>query len=135
MTDVDGRRARTATASVLVAFVFQAIYFTGLFPPFWNPNELSRFQTVVALSEWGTPSIDRAVEILGDHEDKSAFAGRFYSNKAPGLAFAAYPAYRLLRLVFPAPTPASAAPLAWALRLLTVTLACAVALRRLATRL
>jgi hypothetical protein len=133
MTDRD--RARTATAAVLLAFVLQAVYFTGLFPPFWNPNELSRFQAVVAMSEFRTLSIDRAVELLGDHEDKAVSAGRFYSNKAPGLAFAAYPAYRLLRLAFPAPTTRSAAPLLWALRLLTVSLLCAFALRRLAVRL
>jgi hypothetical protein len=135
MTDVEGRRARTATASVLLAFVLQSAYFTGFFPPFWNPNELSRFQAVVAMGEWRTLSIDRAVQMLGDHEDKSASGGRFYSNKAPGLAFAALPAYALLRLAFPEPTPASAAPLFWALRLLTVTVVCAFALGRLAVRL
>ena len=131
----DGERARTATAAVLLAFVVQAVYFTGLFPPFWNPNELSRFQAVVAMSEFRTLSIDRAVELLGDHEDKSASGGRFYSNKAPGLAFAAYLPYRLLRMAFPAPTPRSSVPLLWALRLLTVSLVCAFALRRLAVRL
>jgi hypothetical protein len=135
MSDVEGRRARTATASVLLAFAFQALYFTGFFPPFWNPNELSRFQAVVAMREWRTLSIDRAVEILGDHEDKAVHEGRFYSNKAPGLAFAAYPGYALLRLAFPAPTPSSAAPLLWALRLLTVSSVCVFALWRLAVRL
>jgi hypothetical protein len=135
MTDADEPGGGRATTWVLLAFAFQAVYFTGLFPPFWNPNELSRFQTVVAMAEWRTLSIDRAVAVLGDHEDKAVFDGRFYSNKAPGLAFAAYPVYRLLRFAFPPPTPATAAPLLWALRLLTVSLVCVLALRRLAVRL
>ncbi len=135
MTDVGERRARAATASVLLAFAFQAVYFTGLFPPFWNPNELSRFQAVVAMGEWKTLSIDQAVAVLGDHEDKAASGDRYYSNKAPGLAFAAYPVYRLLRFAFAAPTPTTAAELLWALRLLTVTLVCVLALRRLSARL
>ena len=37
---------------------------------------------------------------LRDHEDKAESGGRLYSNKAPGLAFAAYPAYRALRPSF-----------------------------------
>ena len=135
MIDAQESSARRATAAILFAFAFQCVWFTGLFPPFWNPNELSRFQAVVSMAEWKTLSIDRAIAALGDHEDKAVSAGRFYSNKAPGLAFAAYPAYRLLRLLFPAPTPASAGPLLWALRLLTVSLVSVLALRRLASRL
>lgn len=126
---------RRATAAVLFAFAFQAIYFTGAFPPFWNPNELSRLQTVVAMGEWKTFSIDQAIAALGDHEDKAVVEGRFYSNKAPGLAFAAYPVYALLRLSLPAPTPSSAGPLIWLLRLGTVTVACVIALTRLGVRL
>ena len=135
MIDAQEASARRATAAVLFAFAFQCVWFTGLFPPFWNPNELSRFQAVVSMAEWKTLSIDQAVAALGDHEDKAVSGGRFYSNKAPGLAFAAYPAYRLLRLVFPAPTPSSAGPLLWALRLLTVSLVSILALQRLAVRL
>jgi hypothetical protein len=135
MTDAARRSARRAIGLVFVTFGFLTVYFTGLFPPFFNPNELSRFQTVVSMAEWKTFSIDQAVAALGDHEDKAASGGRFYSNKAPGLAFAAYPAYRVLRLFLPAPTPESSARLLYFLRLVTVSLVCWLALRRFAARL
>jgi hypothetical protein len=60
--------------------------------------------------------------------------GKTYSNKAPGLAFAALPVYALLRIALPSPASASA-PILWIVRVLTVTLVCAVALARLARRL
>ena len=63
------------------------------------------------MADDGTFSIDAAVARLGDHEDKSVSNGRFYSNKAPGLAFAAYPVYRLLRLVLPPPEPGTGSPI------------------------
>jgi len=37
-----------ARAAVLAGFVFTTVYFTGLFPPVRNPNELSRLQAMMA---------------------------------------------------------------------------------------
>ncbi len=132
MPETDARRAQQ---SLLAVFGFLCIYFTGVFPPWANPNELSRFQTVVAMAEWKTFSIDRAVAALGDHEDKAESGGRLYSNKAPGLAFAAYPAYRALRVVLPMPEAGTSGALFVLMRLLTVSLVCGIALRRFAVRL
>lgn len=132
---IDPGPSRRATLFVLAAFAFLCVYFTGVFPPWSNPNELSRFQTVVAMAEWKTFSIDEAVARLGDHEDKSESGGRLYSNKAPGLAFAAYPVYRALRLVLPAPESGTSSAIFILTRLFTVSLVCAVALRRFAVRL
>jgi len=115
---------------VLAAFAFTMIFFSGLFPPFANPNELSRIETVYAAVEQKTLAIDGAIAVLGDHEDKSVSAGRFYSNKAPGLALAAIPVYRALRRVFPAPRHSGDAIFVW-LRLLTVSALTTVALARL----
>lgn len=126
---------RRATAAVLGVFGFLCIYFTGVFPPWANPNELSRFQTVVAMAEWRTFSIEQAVARLGDHEDKAESGGRLYSNKAPGLAFAAYPAYRALRFALPMPDAGTSGALFYFTRLLTVSLVCGIALRRFAVRL
>ena len=84
--------------------------------------------------ELSTFRIEGAIPVLGDHEDKSVSDGRFYSNKAPGLALAAIPVYRLLRLVFPAPHSASDAIFVW-LRILTVSSVCALGLARLVARL
>jgi hypothetical protein len=127
--------SRRAVSALLLAFGLLAVLFTGLFPPFVNPNELSRFQMVFAIVEQGSFAIDDATRVLGDHEDKAVSGGRTYSNKAPGLAIAAVPAYRLLRLVLPAPTSASAGALFPATRFLTVSLLCLFALARLSRRL
>ncbi|HEY6064740.1 MAG TPA: hypothetical protein VIY96_01200, partial [Thermoanaerobaculia bacterium] len=110
------------------------VWFTGFFPPFSNPNDLSRFQMVVAFVETGSFAIDSQLPTLGNHEDKAVAGGRFYSNKAPGLAFAAIPVYRLLRLVLP-PPDSPTAPIFVLVRLFTVSLVCVLALARFARRL
>ena len=119
---------------MLAAFAFTLVFFTGFFPPFANPNELSRIETVYAAVEQGTLAIDGAILVLGDHEDKSASGGHFYSNKAPGLSLAAIPVYRALRVVFPPPRHPSDPIFVW-LRLLTVSALTVVALARLLRRL
>lgn len=125
---------RRACVGVVAAFAVLTLYFTGLFPPFSNPNELSRLEMVFAFVEQGTWRIDGAIPVLGDHEDKALSGGHFYSNKAPGLAFAAIPVYRVLRFFFPPPRSASDAVFVL-LRILTVSLLCVVALARFAARL
>ena len=125
---------RIASRAVIAAFAFSAVYFTGLFPPFSNPNELSRLETVYAAVELSTFRIDGAIAVLGDHEDKSLSDGHFYSNKAPGLAIAAIPIYRILRVFAPAPRSATDAIFVW-LRILTVSAVCVLALARFLRRL
>lgn len=126
---------RPAIRMALGAFIFLTIYFTGTFPPRANPNDLSRFEAVVAMGEWRTFSIDRAIALLGDHEDKAASGGHFYSNKAPGLAIAAYPAYRALRLVLPRSRFGTFDLVFAAVRFLTVSLSSILALSLLARRI
>lgn len=126
--------ARLACAAVVGAFAFFCVWFTGFYPPFSNPNELSRFEAVVAFVETGSFAIDSQLATLGDHEDKASAGGRFYSNKAPGLTFAAIPVYRLLRLVLPPPESATS-PIFILLRLFTVSLVCVFALARFANRI
>jgi hypothetical protein len=108
MLETDTRRAQR---SILAAFGLLAVFFSGVFPPFSNPNELSRFETVVAAVEHGTFAIDAVIPVLGDHEDKAASGGRLYSNKAPGLALAAIPVYRVLRAGLAPPVTANADPI------------------------
>jgi hypothetical protein len=133
MREGDGPERR-ATAAVLAAFGLLAVFFSGVFPPFSNPNELSRFQTVVAAVDHGTFSVDAVIADLGDHEDKAAANGKLYSNKAPGLALAAIPVYGLLRAVFPAPATANADSIFRLMRLLTVSLLSLLALARFGRR-
>ena len=120
--------------AAVAVFAFLCVYFTGQFPPWANPNEVSRLETVFAFVELKTFQIDGAIPILGDHEDKSASGGHFYSNKAPGLAFAAIPVYGMLRLVFPAPHSLFDAIFVL-VRILTVSLLTVLALARLTARL
>lgn len=129
-----GRAFRAARAWTLAAFASLAVLFSGTFPPFSNPNELSRYEAVVAAADYGTLAIDPVLPVLGDHEDKSVAFGRTYSNKAPGLALAAIPVYRFLRVAL-GPPSGPAAPIFWLLRALTVSLLCVVALARLFRRL
>jgi hypothetical protein len=123
-----------ASALVVGAFLLFCAYFSGFFPPFFNPNELSRFQTVVAFVETGSFAIDGELAALGDHEDKAAAGGRLYSNKAPGLSLAAIPVYALLRIFLPRPDSPTALIFVL-LRFLTVSLVCVLALGRFARRL
>jgi hypothetical protein len=132
MLETDVRRAQQ---TVLVAFGFLAVLFSGVFPPFSNPNELSRFQTVVAVVDHHTFAVDAVIAELGDHEDKAVASGRTYSNKAPGLALAAVPVYAVLRAVMPAPTSPNAGLLFPLLRFLTVSLLCLAALARFGRRI
>ncbi len=119
---------------LVAGFASLAVLFTGQFPPFTNPNELTRLETVHAAVEYGTFAIDRSLGVLGDQEDKSVSGGRFYSNKAPGLAFVSIPVYRLLRVFFPPPRSA-ADTIFILLRLLVVSSVCTLAALRLTIRL
>jgi hypothetical protein len=125
---------RRAGLAAVAGFAVLSVYFSGVFPPSGNPNELSRLETVYAFVEQGTFSIDGAIPVLGNHEDKAVSAGHFYSNKAPGLSFAAIPVYRALRIFFPAPkSPWDA--IFVLVRVLTVSLLCTLALARFVARL
>jgi hypothetical protein len=121
-------------SALLFAFALSAVWFTGFFPPANNPNELTRLEAVVAFVDHGTFSIDPVIPRLGDTMDKSVWNGRYYSNKAPGLVFAAVPIYRLLRGALAEPRH-GAALIFVLLRLATVTLVSVIALARLARRL
>jgi hypothetical protein len=125
---------RLASRAVVAAFAFTTLFFSGTFPPFSNPNELSRIEAVYAAGELSTLRIDGAIPVLGDHEDKSVSGGHFYSNKAPGLALAAVPVYRFLRLFRPAPRSPADLIFFW-LRVLTVSSICILALARFLRRL
>ncbi|MDQ2871399.1 MAG: hypothetical protein M3S32_11685, partial [Acidobacteriota bacterium] len=126
--------ARRAGLAVVGAFLLVSLCFTGQFPPFANPNEASRFATVFAAVESGTFRIDDALRWVGQTEDKSVSGGHFYSNKAPGLAFAAIPVYRVLRVFLPRPETPFAPIWVW-VRILVVTSVCCVAFERLRRRI
>ena len=120
---------RVTSLLILACFGVLAVYFTGVFSHYTSANEISRVETIYSAVEFGTFQIDRALPVLGNHEDKSTFQARFYSNKAPGLALAAIPLYRLLRVLFPPPVAADN-PVLVVLRILVVSGVCLFALAR-----
>jgi hypothetical protein len=125
--------SRTRLA-ILAVFAFNAVYFPEFFPPSNNPNELSRIEAIVAFVDHGTFAIDVPLKKYGDHEDKSVYEGRSYSNKAPGLMFAGIVAYGALRIFAPQPETPWAALFVMT-RLLTVSLVSLLALAGLTRRL
>jgi len=121
-------------ATGLLLFALLGIVFTGLYPPYANPNEFSRMLAIYSFVENGTFQIDEAVRVFGEVEDRAYSGGHEYSNKAPGLIFAGIPIYRLLRIFLPRPaTPFD--PVFLLVRVLTVTPVCILGLARFRARL
>jgi GT2 family glycosyltransferase len=92
----------TPTGGFLALLLFLSAIYT--FPRWADWNQNSRLDLVLALVEQGTFRIDAFVENTGDY---ALVDGHYYSDKAPGLAFAAVPLYALLHraLVHPLAEP------------------------------
>lgn len=88
----------TPTAWGLFLTIFLSTVY--IFPRWADWNQNSRLDLVLALVEQGTFRIDTFVENTGDY---AWVRGHYYSDKAPGLAFAAVPLYALLRPILVAP--------------------------------
>src|SRR5688500_8263115 len=80
-----------------------------------GPNELSHYALIRALAA-GTPEINETRFETGDYVtgDVVRWHGHWYSNKAPGLAFASLPTYLVSRAVG-VPDRGEATPMLWAL--------------------
>lgn len=85
------RQAPAQRREIILALLLLLCY--GFFQqnPGWN--ELSRYDLVRALVDDRTTSIDR---YHGNTGDKAFYQGRYYSDKTPGSALLAAPAYALL---------------------------------------
>ncbi|MGI8441123.1 MAG: hypothetical protein ACR2NV_13185 [Thermoleophilaceae bacterium] len=87
------------SSAALAAIVALTVASSGLIlEP--GENELSHYVLIRALAD-GTPRIDRYERESMDKSERetvdiSFYAGHFYSNKAPGLAFLGLPMYKLL---------------------------------------
>jgi hypothetical protein len=90
-----GRR-RSWTIVAFVAFAFAAAY--PMQVNGWNQN--AHYALVRAISQ-GTPVIDKTRHEIGDlgTGDVTRVDGHYYSNKAPGLAIAAMPAFFVVEAV------------------------------------
>ncbi|HKB70844.1 MAG TPA: hypothetical protein VKH46_08380, partial [Thermoanaerobaculia bacterium] len=119
--EAQSRFSVRAVAIVLASFAFATVFCVNLFPHYRNPNELSRFDLVVSIVDRGSLSIGPELAKFGYHEDRSVFRGEFFSNKAPGLSFAAVPAYALIRLFTGPASETTLVPILFVIRLLTVS--------------
>jgi hypothetical protein len=78
---------------LLILFISYAYFF----PRWADWNQNTRLNLTLAVVETGSLSIDPYHENTGD---KLYYQGRYYSDKAPGLSFAAVPVYAVLGPVF-----------------------------------
>jgi hypothetical protein len=128
LSDADPGRLRRASYRILACFVFTCVYFTGVYPGAADSNQRSHFQLLRALAERGTAEIGPEIRDLGTHTDVSVYAGRSYSDKAPGLSVAAIPGYRAMRLFLPMPSSLDDWLVFYGARVLSVTLVVTLAL-------
>jgi len=101
-----GTPTRTGTlerAVIALAFVTIAGFFPW-FAPLHSPNELTRVYLASALVEDGAVSIEGPIQRWGPIFDVSVRDGTRYSDKAPGVAFAAAPVIALYDALASAPT-------------------------------
>jgi len=104
---------------VLALAGLQLAVLSSVWPGFPNPGERSRIFAARALVQTGSWQIDQEVAAWGGQEDLAFHEGHYYSDKAPGLIWAAVPAVALRHLVVPGAAPDLDVYLA---RLTTVTL-------------
>ncbi|NOZ78219.1 MAG: hypothetical protein GXP48_03355, partial [Acidobacteria bacterium] len=97
----DPPKSWSPRTAILVLAASQLLVLSSVWPRFYSPNEYSRVFAAHAFVARGTFQIDWELARYGFIDDVSVFAGRHYSNKAPGLIFAAVPVIAALRAVAP----------------------------------
>jgi hypothetical protein len=81
-------------------FLTLLVCYVYIFPRWADPNQNSRLDLVVAVVDQGTLRIDDYVDNTVDY---AKFEGHYYSDKAPGVAFAGIPVYAALRAILSLP--------------------------------
>ncbi len=87
-------------STIVVLFFTLIVCYAYFFPRWADPNQNSRLDMIVAVVEDGTFQIDRYV---GNTVDYAKFAGHYYSDKAPGMAFLGIPIYAGLKTLINLP--------------------------------
>ena len=90
-------RGRGAAALAAAAIGLVYLWFPNLYPAFLSPNELSRALLTRAIVEERSLRLDAGVARTGEFSDLARFGGHYYSDKAPGVSFAAAPAWAAWR--------------------------------------
>ncbi len=81
-----------------VLFVLLFLFYASLVKTDVSWNDSSRFASVESVVERGTLAIGES-SFFNSTSDKVFYDGRFYSDKAPGMAFLAVPIYFLLSML------------------------------------
>lgn len=88
---------KIAGAVLTLILLFVYAYF---FPRWADWNQNTRLNLTLSIVETGSLTIDRYHENTGD---KLYYQGRYYSDKAPGLSFAAVPVYGIMLPILNSP--------------------------------
>ncbi len=100
-TTVDGLSSHRRSAILLVLAGVQLLVLSSVWPGFLSPNEASRVLAARAFVHSGSFAIDHELARWGMIDDVSVHGGRHYSNKAPGLIWAAVPVVAVVEAVDP----------------------------------
>ncbi|HSP35030.1 MAG TPA: hypothetical protein VLU46_11990, partial [Thermoanaerobaculia bacterium] len=86
------------TSAIVAAYALLALLVVPVFPHFQSPNEITRWLLDAAIVDHRTIEVTPVMRATGVWtEDLATVGGRYYSNKAPGAALIALPAYALAR--------------------------------------
>lgn len=102
----------SARLSILLIYLFLAVYLLPMFPHGGSANELTRWATAASLVENGSFEISWTEPLIGKNVDTARVGEKTYSNKAPGTAVLAAPLYALSR-IFVGPPNASNIRTSW----------------------
>ncbi len=92
--NINNVEARKEWWTRAILFFVLLVTYTYVFPRWADWSQNSRVDLVLAMVDNHSLSIDPYVENTGDY---AHFNGHYYSDKAPGLAFAAVPVYAAVR--------------------------------------
>jgi hypothetical protein len=119
MNTLEGRLGAVLFCSTLLAWSY-FFHFHDRWP---NPNETTRLYSAISMAEGRGLSINEQIDRYGVIWDRAERDGRLYSDKAPGLSFAAVPALAVLHLAGKvAGRPPSLAAKHWVARFFAVIL-------------
>lgn len=102
----------SARISILLIYLFLAVYLLPMFPHGGSANELTRWATAASLVENGSFETSWTEPLIGKNVDTARVGEKTYSNKAPGTAVLAAPLYALSR-IFVGPPNASNIRTSW----------------------
>jgi len=98
---VDGMSPHRRSAILLALATVQLLILSSVWPGFLSPNEVSRLFAARAFVHSGSFAIDDELDRWGTIDDVSVHEGCHYSNKAPGLIWAAVPVVALAEALDP----------------------------------